>query len=90
LTGRSIFSTTWQSWLDGSPPQKRDWPAVAATLRQLHALTAEWPQRPGFASAREVLTVERGGDVDLSVMPAAALRGFDVIAWMEGKKEHGL
>jgi Ser/Thr protein kinase RdoA (MazF antagonist) len=70
---RHIGDVVVQSWLDGSPPQMRDWPAVAATLRQLHALTAEWPQRPGFASARELLTAERGGDVDLPVMPAAAV-----------------
>ena len=38
----------------------------------------------------DYLAVLAGGDVDLSVMPAAALRVFDVIAWVEGKKEHGL
>lgn len=39
-------------------------------LRRVHALTAGWPQRPGFASSRELLSTDRGGDVDLSAMPA--------------------
>jgi aminoglycoside phosphotransferase (APT) family kinase protein len=36
-------------------------------------VTAGWPQRPGFASTRELLTAERGGDVDLTRMPADAV-----------------
>jgi Ser/Thr protein kinase RdoA (MazF antagonist) len=62
-----------QSWLDGVPPGPADWPAVAGTLRRVHAVTAGWPQRPGSASARELLTGDRGGDVDLSVMPSGAV-----------------
>ena len=58
------------TWLNGTPPGPRDWPAVTATLRRLHDLTAGWPQRPGSASNRELLFADRGGDVDLSVMPA--------------------
>jgi Ser/Thr protein kinase RdoA (MazF antagonist) len=46
---------------------------VAATLRRLHELTGGWPQRLGSASPRELLTTDRGGDVDLSAMPAAAV-----------------
>jgi Ser/Thr protein kinase RdoA (MazF antagonist) len=61
------------SWLDGSPPGPDDWPAVAAFLRRLHAVTAGWPQRPGFASTRELITVDRGGDADLSTMPPDAV-----------------
>jgi Ser/Thr protein kinase RdoA (MazF antagonist) len=64
---------TVQSWLDGTPPGPADWAAVAAALRRLHAVTAGWPQRPGFASTRDLLSVERGGDVDLSAMPADAV-----------------
>ncbi|MEP7025708.1 MAG: phosphotransferase [Actinomycetota bacterium] len=62
-----------QTWLDGTPPGPKDWPAVAAFLRRLHAVTAGWPQRPGFASTRELLTTERGGDADLAAMPAGAV-----------------
>lgn len=62
-----------QSWLDGAPPSPEDWPAVGAALRRLHALTAGWPQRPGFASTQDLLTASRGGDVDLTAMPADAV-----------------
>ena len=70
---RHIDGVVVQTWLDGSPPGPRDWPAVAAALARLHELTVGWPQRPGFASTRELLTAERGGDVDLSAMPAEAV-----------------
>lgn len=70
---RHIDGVLVQSWLDGMPPESGDWPAVAATLRRLHAVTAGWPQRPGFVSTRELLKAERSGDVDLSVMPAEAV-----------------
>jgi Ser/Thr protein kinase RdoA (MazF antagonist) len=70
---RHIDGVVVQSWLDGTPPQPSDWPAVAATLRRLHAATAGWPQRPGSASTRELLTAQRGGDVDLSLMPPDAV-----------------
>jgi aminoglycoside phosphotransferase (APT) family kinase protein len=62
-----------QSWLAGAPPGPADWPAVADTLRRVHAVTAGWPQRPGSASTRELLTADRGGDVDLSLMPPDAV-----------------
>jgi Ser/Thr protein kinase RdoA (MazF antagonist) len=62
-----------QSWLDGVPPAPADWPAVAETLRRVHAVTAGWPQRPGSASTRELMSADRGGDVDLSVMPPDAV-----------------
>lgn len=70
---RHVDGVVVQTWLDGSPPGPRDWPSVAATLARLHELTAGWPQRPGFASTRELLTAERGGDVDLAAMPAGAV-----------------
>ena len=70
---RHIDGVVVQSWLDGSPPGPGDWPAVAAELRRLHRLTAGWQQRPGFASTRELLTADGGGDVDLTAMPAGAV-----------------
>jgi Ser/Thr protein kinase RdoA (MazF antagonist) len=70
---RHVEGVVVQAWLDGAAPADRDWPAVAETLRRLHAVTANWPQRPGFASTRELLDMDRGGDVDLTVMPAAAV-----------------
>ena len=70
---RHVDGVVVLSWLDGSPPGPGDWSAVAAFLRRLHAVTAGWPQRPGFASTRELITVDRGGDADLSAMPPGAV-----------------
>jgi Ser/Thr protein kinase RdoA (MazF antagonist) len=62
-----------QRWLPGRPPAASDWPAVAAELERLHALTVDYPQRPDFVSTADLLTVDRGGDVDLSTMPPEAV-----------------
>jgi Ser/Thr protein kinase RdoA (MazF antagonist) len=70
---RHIDGVMVQTWLDGRPPEPADWPAVTAFLRRLHQVTATWPQRPGFASTRDLLTTDQGGDVDLSAMPADAV-----------------
>jgi Ser/Thr protein kinase RdoA (MazF antagonist) len=70
---RHVDGVLVQTWVDGTPPRDRDWRAVAATLRALHTLTAGWQQRPGFASTRELLTADRGGDVDLTQMPGNAV-----------------
>jgi Ser/Thr protein kinase RdoA (MazF antagonist) len=70
---RYVGRWVMQSWLDGHPPRSADWPAVAAELRRLHRLTTGWPQRPQFASTRELLSADRGGDVDLAAMPATAV-----------------
>lgn len=70
---RHIDGVMVQSWLDGSLPGRQDWPAVGTTLRRVHEATAGWPQRPGFAATSELLTVTRGGDVDLSAMPPDAV-----------------
>jgi Ser/Thr protein kinase RdoA (MazF antagonist) len=67
---RHIGGVMVQTWLDGAPPGTADWPAVTAFLRRLHQITSTWPQRPGSASTRDLLIAERGGDVDLSAMPA--------------------
>jgi Ser/Thr protein kinase RdoA (MazF antagonist) len=69
---RHINGVVVQSWLDGTPPDNHDWPAVSAALRRVHEVTRGWPQRPGFASTRELLTADHGGDVDLSLMPPGA------------------
>jgi Ser/Thr protein kinase RdoA (MazF antagonist) len=70
---RQVEGVVVQTWLDGTVPGAGDWPEVAAVLRRVHELTMGWPQRPGFASARELLTCDRGGDVDLLAMPAGAV-----------------
>jgi Ser/Thr protein kinase RdoA (MazF antagonist) len=70
---RHIDGVMVQTWLDGAPPAVADWDAIAAFLRRLHQITATWPQRPGSASTRDLLTTDRGGDVDLSAMPPDAV-----------------
>lgn len=70
---RHVDGVVVQSWLDGITPEPRHWGAIACTLRRVHGVTVGWPQRPGFASTRELLTADRGGDVDLSLMPPAAV-----------------
>jgi Ser/Thr protein kinase RdoA (MazF antagonist) len=90
---RHIDGVMVQTWLDGVPPAPADWPLVAATLRRVHRLTAGWPQRPGFASTIDLLTAERGGDVDLSGMPADAVgacrRAWSGLAGMPQAVVHG-
>jgi Ser/Thr protein kinase RdoA (MazF antagonist) len=56
------------------PTTMADWERVAAYLVQLHELGRGVSQRPGFRSAGDLLTEERGGDVDLRVMPDGAVR----------------
>lgn len=70
---RSAGGWVVQRWLPGRPPTAADWPAVAAELTRLHAVTADWPQRPTFASTADLLTADRGDDVDLRVMPPEAV-----------------
>src|SRR5262249_35442573 len=73
--GRRHVDGVWvQEHVRGRPPgSAEDWTAALRVLAELHTLTAGWPQRPGFASARELLTVDRGGDVRLDLMPADAV-----------------
>jgi len=62
-----------QTFLPGCPPRTRqDWAGVAAFVTRVHDLTPAWPQRPGSLGIRELLTRDRGGDVDLTAMPAPA------------------
>jgi hypothetical protein len=70
---RHVDGVVVQRWLPGREPSAFDWPAVAAELRRLHAVTAGWPQRPGFRSTSDLLVADRGGDVDLRAMPEEAV-----------------
>jgi aminoglycoside phosphotransferase (APT) family kinase protein len=60
-----------QRWLPGGEPA--GWAPVVAELRRLHELMTGWPPRPDLPGTRDLLTTDRGGDVDLSAMPAAAV-----------------
>ncbi|MEH7826526.1 phosphotransferase [Gemmobacter denitrificans] len=57
--------------------------ALAPRISAFHATTGDLPQRPGFASCRELPQVLRGGDIDLTQLPnevgeicASAWRGL--------------
>ncbi len=72
---RTVGPFFMESWVEGHPPDtEAEWRKVEHTLRRIHQLTTSWPQRPTFASVVELLTQDRGGDVDLSVMPPDAVK----------------
>lgn len=79
---RQVDRVLVQRFVDGAPPaETADWRRVVATLGEMHELTTGWPQRPGFASATELLTTDRGGDVRLDLMPADAVAAVRA-AWL--------
>ncbi|GAB3751324.1 phosphotransferase enzyme family protein [Microlunatus parietis] len=58
------------TYVEGGPPEtEADWQRVGETLRQLHRLTRDWPQRPGWRSSTDLLHAETGTRVDLGAMP---------------------
>ena len=60
--------------LEGGPPERpADWRRVAGVLRELHRITAGWPQRPGWRSSTDLLRADTGTKVDLGAMPAEAV-----------------
>jgi len=63
-----------QTFLPGHPPRTRqDWAGVATLVTPVHDLTFDWPQRPGSLGIRQLLTRDRGGDIDLTALPVAAV-----------------
>ena len=52
-----------------SPETEADWRRVADTLKQLHKLTKDWPQRPAWQSSTDLINAETGTKVDLGAMP---------------------
>jgi Ser/Thr protein kinase RdoA (MazF antagonist) len=72
---RHVGGVVVQHFIDGRPPRYTgEWQQVMHLLGAVHELTAGWPQRPGFASARDLLVADRGGDVVLDAMPPDAVR----------------
>lgn len=62
------------TFINGTAPETaEDWRRTAATLRRLHALTAGWPQRPGWRGTTELLHQTCGTRIDLAAMPAEAV-----------------
>jgi Ser/Thr protein kinase RdoA (MazF antagonist) len=84
---------TLETWIEGSPLPRPDLTDVLPLIREFHRLTRGFPQRPGFASARDLLVVERGGDVDLARMPkhlvAACRSAWEQISTVEHCVVHG-
>ena len=59
------------SYVEGAAPaSESDWRRVADTLRELHHLTRDWPQRPGWRSSTDLLDADTGTKIDLTAMPA--------------------
>ena len=62
------------TYVAGEPPStEADWRRVAGTLRRLHELTRDRPQRPGWRSSVDFLHATTGTKVDLDTMPAEAV-----------------
>lgn len=62
-------------FVPGDPPESAsDWRRVADLLRQVHAATRGWPQRPGWKSSTDLLQADRGTRIDLTAMPPEAVR----------------
>ena len=58
------------TWVEGGPPETPDdWRRVASVLRELHRLTRDWPQRPGWRSSTDLLHARTGTRIDLGAMP---------------------
>jgi len=62
------------TFVEGVPPATEDdWRRVADALRQVHRLTTDWPQRPGWRSSTDLLRAETGTRIDLGAMPPEAV-----------------
>jgi Ser/Thr protein kinase RdoA (MazF antagonist) len=71
-TDRRLFADglVVMTYMDGGPPEtEADWHRVADALRELHRLTRDWPQRPGWRSSTDLLHAETGTRIDLNAMP---------------------
>lgn len=65
---------TIMQYIEGRTPETfADWARVAETLRTLHQLTREWPQRPGWRSSIDLITADTGTRINLPAMPPEAV-----------------
>ncbi len=79
---------TLEPYAEGRMAATADLGRIRRAMARLREATAGWPQRPGFASAAELIERAAGGDIDLTAMPpriAAACRS----AWLplRGRRE---
>lgn len=66
----SVEGWTCEPYLPGRPADAR---RIAVQIQAFHRACDSLPQRPGFASASDLITSDYGGDVDLRLMPARVI-----------------
>lgn len=64
---------TAEPLVTGRAATAADMRALAPQIHAFHRLCPQLPQRPGFASLRDLLTRTRSGDTDLSTLPTDVL-----------------
>ena len=77
---------TVEMYLEGNSVEQSEMKDMLPLLQTFHEATRTFPQRPGFASAVELLEQRSGGDVDLSQMPAELVETCRT-AWQVMKNE---
>ncbi len=65
---------TCETFLAGRAFERKDMPRVLPMIEALHSLGVGHAQRPGFLSSCALVTQGKGGDVDLSALPAPLAR----------------
>ena len=58
-----------EQFIEGRPATPADLQALTPVIKAFHKAALGSPQRPGFASAQDLITGSTGGDIDLTVMP---------------------
>ncbi|MFZ5964195.1 phosphotransferase [Thalassococcus sp. BH17M4-6] len=71
---------TAEPLIPGLPATRSDLAGLSPRITAFHLLTSALPQRPGFASAADLLSQDRGGDIDLSIMPTGLVTALRA-AW---------
>lgn len=68
----ALVSQGWtlEPFLPGATFSDADLRAIAARIGQFHRLAAPIGQRPGFVTLPELADCDRGGDIDLHLLPA--------------------
>ncbi len=71
-TPRGFAPNGWtlEPFVTGSPALPVQMHALHPAVRSMHRIVGAQPQRPGFASTRDLIAQAAGGDVDLAAMPA--------------------
>lgn len=77
-----VMGWTCEPWIDGRNATWSDLGALRMKVEKFHDFSALLGQRPGFASASDMMDCDRGGDCDLSLMPPA-LVGLCRAAWRD-------